>query len=185
MKKLIKFLKGVKKRMAQLNLSPAWDIYYMQVKTLFADDPEVNVVYDRDNQKLKLYVDSTEKAEALDKLMPAEMTWGNVTMDITVYPSNVSITLNDIKMTYVEQFEAAFKGNQNFNFVKTINLLYNNPMTFVVFAPKIAQYYTDNMGDWNGFRSELYSDLAKEVFCELPGVYYCTDKVADNLTAWF
>lgn len=167
--------------MAQLKLSPAWDIYYMQVKTLFADDEEVKVVYDRDSYTLNLYVDNDRKAEALAELMPEEMSWGNVTMGINVFPRN---TLKTTKMSTKELFSAAFDGNPNLAFVESVSLLYSNPMTFVVFHPEIVQYYTDNMGDWNGFRSELYSDLPEEVFKEIPGVYYCTDKISQDLTSW-
>jgi hypothetical protein len=48
----------------------------------------------------------------------------------------------------------------------------------VVFVPEVVQYYTDNLGDINGFRTTLYQELAKELFgdSELSrGVYFCTD----------
>lgn len=170
--------------MAQVNLSPAWDIYYMQTNTLFSSDNEVNVLYDREKMELKLYVDNDEKASALEELMPSEKDFGSVKLKIYVIPANGKV-LKKWTGTNKDLFEAAFLGNPYFNFTKSVKLLYTNPMTFVVFKPIIAQYYTDNLGDWNGLKTELYSELPKEVFKELSGVYYNTDRLEDlNFNPW-
>jgi hypothetical protein len=53
----------------------------------------------------------------------------------------------------------------------------------VVFVPKVVQYYTDNLGDINGFRTTLYQELAKELFGESEltrGVYFCTDIIDED-----
>ena len=52
-----------------------------------------------------------------------------------------------------------------------------NDFNFVVFVPEVVQFYNDDLGDINGLCSTLYQDLAKDLFGEEAGIYFCTDKV--------
>ena len=170
---IMKKLKNVselnkEKRMARLTLSAPWVIYYRQLDALFSRDEEVKVIFDEDNNEIRLYVDNGSKADALTQLLPVEKEFGNYTLKITVIPGN------DVLMAKGSLVEAAFEGNRAFAYSETVQLG-TNTMTFIVFIKEVVQYYTDNLGDIHGIHSTLYQDLAEEIFDHIDGVYYCTD----------
>ena len=66
--------------MANLKLAAPWTIYYEEIKALFSSDPDIQISIDDDEKVVKLYVTGTEKAEALEKLLPAEKVFGNITV---------------------------------------------------------------------------------------------------------
>ena len=141
--------------MAKLNLSAPWDLYYEEIKCFFAEDELTHVVYDRDKYIINIYVEDGEKATALDQLLIEEVHFGDITLSIDVIPANED-GFSDKEFKGMELFEKALGSNANFRFAQTVKLLFNNPLTYVVFKDEIAQYYTDDLGDWNGFRSTLY-----------------------------
>ena len=157
--------------MAILKLSAPQYIFYNKLNAFFKNDPEVNVVYDEDDSIIKIFVNNSTKATALSQILPTEKEFGNVLLRIEVIPANkfLSAPIADI-------YTAAFTGNPALSFVKTFRGLYNNPMTFVVFAKEVVQYFTDSLGDYFGQESTLYQNIAKDIFVECEGVYYCTDK---------
>lgn len=183
--------------MARLNLSSPWVLFYHEVKAMFEQDDEVNVIYDDtslDSPKLKIYVDSDYplKALALTRLLPATKDFGGFELQITVIPSNSSRqairkgyhsgVCTEITELHTPQeiFLAAFRNNKALSDVVGVSGIYSNPMFYVVFQRKVVQYFTDDLGDLNGVRSTLYQDIAKEIFVHLDGVYYCTAVSADE-----
>lgn len=165
-----------------IKLTAPWDEYYNKLKAFFAQDEGVHILYDRDSFEIKVCVDVQAKADALEELLVKEITFGDVKLTISVMQPNLSGSFTRFN-SKDELFRTAFDSNPSFSFARTVQLLYSNTMTFVVFVPEVLQYYNDNLGDWNGFRSTLYQDVAKEIFKEQDGVYYCTDK-ANALNAW-
>ena len=155
--------------MARFNLSPPWIIFYKEVSALFEKDPEVNVVYHNENYEIKLYVDNQEKAEAITKLLPATKTFGNVVLKITVVPANKT------GESKIDLFRKAFEGNEAVSFISSIDGILSNPINYVVFVKEVIQYYTDDLSDAYGMRSTLYQDIAKDVFGEQEGIFFCTD----------
>ena len=155
--------------MAKIGLSSPWVIFYREVNELFKYDPEVHVIFDEDKTQLRLYVDNGEKADALAKLLPTEKEFGTVTLSISVIPAN------GLKEATGNLFEVALNGNGALSYVKQVNGVWYPTLSFVVFRKKVVQYFTDNLGDINGYTSTLYQDVAKDVFGEWNGVYYCTD----------
>ena len=85
--------------MAKLNLSPPWVVYYRKLSAFFKEDSEVRITYDDIEQEIKLYVDNAEKAVALEKLLPKEQNFGNVTLYITIVPANQT-TFDSVKVAY-------------------------------------------------------------------------------------
>ena len=160
--------------MSRLSLSAPWVTYYREVEALFEDDPEVNVVYNEDDNELKLYVNNSTKAEALTQLLPVEKQFGNVTLKITVIPAN------NTKSTKISLFQDAFKDNPALAYIKTIDGIFSNPISYVVFEGKVVQYFNDSMADINGVCSTLYQDIAKNVFGEQDGIFFCTDLVDED-----
>lgn len=164
--------------MALLNLSAPWVIFYCEVRALFAEDHEVHVVFDEENYHIKLYVDKGDKAEALSLLLPDHKVFGNITLKLSVVPANNGDGLFGDFST-AELYSIAFNDNGAFSFSKTITGIFANDLTYVVFKKRVVQYYNDSISDIYGQCSTLYQDIAKDVFVEASGVYYCTDNYED------
>lgn len=155
----------------QIKMAPPWVSYVNAIVAMFEKDPDVEVIYDNDNMGVKLYVNGTAKAEALTKLLPTEKTFGNVTLTVTVVPANNNSD-DPIKL-----FRDAFYGNEAVSDIWTapMEVTQSNPFTYVVFQKEVVQYYNDNLGDAHGNRSTLYEEIAREIFENHPGIYFCTD----------
>lgn len=157
--------------MAKLKLSPPWVIFYQEVKQLFKKDPDVHVVFDEETPVLSLYVDDADKADALDQLLPKEKDFGGVTLLVKVIPANKK----DLDFNPDNLYDRAFKENPILSYIKTVRGIFANNMTYVVFEPEIVQFFNDDLGDVNGYCSTLYQNIAKDVFTEHEGVFFCTD----------
>ena len=163
--------------MALFNLSSPWMIYYREVCEMFKNDPEVHVVYKQDENKLCIYVDNINKAEAIAQLMPDKIEYGNVAIIIDVIPANGEVKMLSVgQLNIVRLFETAFHGNPVLSFVKQITGIMTNNITYVVFKHKIVQYFNDDLGDVYGQCSTLYEDIASRIFKNIEGVFYCTEK---------
>lgn len=161
--------------MARIKLSSPWDIFYREVNELFKEDPEIRVVYNEETNEIKLYVESSVKATALNDLLPEEMTYGNVTQKITVVPAN-AFTHNYVVYN-AQKFATAFENNPVLSRIETVGEIFSNPITYVVFINKVVQYFDDDISDINGQCSTLYQEIAKNVFGSIDGIYFCTDNV--------
>ena len=155
--------------MANLKLAAPWTIYYEEIKALFGSDPDIKVSVDDEEKVVRLYVDGEEKAEALEKLLPAEKTFGNVTVRTVVIPGN---ELTEKKLSW---FQAALAGNPVFSFTKTNEGVFTIPLSYVVFKNRVVQFFADNLQDVNGNITTLYETIAKDVFGETPDICFCTD----------
>ena len=158
--------------MARIKLSAPWDVFYREINELFKQDPEISVVYDEETKEIKLYVKSSTKAYALNKLLPTEMTYGGVTQKITIVPAN---GFSNGCRSNISYFQDAFAGNPIISRIETINDIFSNPITYVVFIKVVVQYFNDDIGDINGQCSTLYQEIAKNVFGTKNGIYFCTD----------
>ena len=161
--------------MAKLGLSAPWTIYYRELEALFAKDPGVRVVYDEENKEIKLFVGSEKKAKALMELLPTEQKFGRIVLKVTVVPANGVADKWDL--------HDLFAGNEAVDFVQTNAHLPGLDIEYVVFHKEVVQYYTDNLMDYNGLKSTLYEDLARDVFGTLEGVSFSTNKVVAENTA--
>lgn len=156
--------------MAMVNLSPPWIIFVNELVQLFKYDPEVHIIYDDDGHEVKVYVDSAAKAAALTELLPVQRNYGNVILTVAVVPAN-GLAISDKANLY----QTAFKGNGAFSFVKVVRGIFPNDLTYVVFKNHVVQYFNDDLGDIYGQCSTLYQEIAKNVFDEREGVFFCTD----------
>ena len=157
--------------MAIVKLTAPWITYYRELNELFKEDPEVRVIYDDEENEVRLYVDNQEKAEALKELLPVEMDFGNVTLVITVIPSN-SFRKSAKQASIIK----AFENNPIVNGIKIVSGIMTNDLVYIIFRKEVVQYFNDDLGDINGLCSTLYQDIAKRVFKEIDGVCFCTDK---------
>lgn len=156
--------------MEKLNLSSPWVIYYQQINAMFNKDPEVNVVFDEKIPEVKLFVDNQEKADALTKLLPSTKDFGNVCLVIKVFPP-----ANKLEESKADLFRKAFKGNEVVSFIHTVDSIFSNDITYVVFKKEVIQYFTDELSSINGMHSTLYQDIAKDIFDEHEGISFCTN----------
>ena len=161
--------------MATFHLSAPWVIFYREIAAMFKYDPQVHVIYDEAENHVKLYVDETEKALALSAMLPSSKVFGSVELRISVIPENYNSCLNTGTLSNQELFETAFEDNAAFSFAKTIPGIFSNNLTYVVFRNRVVQYFSDDLGDIYGQCSTLYQEIAKHIFGERDGVFFCTD----------
>lgn len=152
------------------DLSAPWVMFYREIKALFEDDPAIRVEYNEDEYIIKLYVEGIEKADALTQLLPATKTFGNVSIQVQVIPANMQSGSN------LELFQKAFEGNPAFSHTQVGGSYLTSLFSYVVFQKKVVQFFGDNLADANGLKSTLYQEIAKDVFGDIPGIYFCTDK---------
>ena len=155
-----------------LKLSSPWMTFYKEINELFKEDPEIKIVYDEDAVEIKLYVDNDEKASALSQILPSEKVFGNVVLRINVIPSN---NLNSHKL---DLFRKAFEGNKALSYIWSAEETggYVPPMSYVVFKNKVVQFFNDDLRDPHGLCSTLYQNIAEDIFPNIQGIYFCTDK---------
>lgn len=158
--------------MAATRIAPPWITFYREIVELFGDDPDIRLEYlsgDGEDPKIKVFVNGMDKANALETILPKEMSFGNVTVTVEVIPSN------DNEETIVDVFLKAFKNNPVFSYAVMVDGVVSSPLSYVVFRNRVVQFYNDNLGDVNGNCTTLYEDIAQDVFGDLHGVFFCTD----------
>lgn len=157
-----------------MKLSSPWVEFYHKIEALFAQDPEVKVVYEEENNEVKLFVENARKADALTQLLPAEKTFGNVTLKVTVVPAN------DVTISKADLLAEAFDGNPALSYVQHVDAVIGS-FDYAVFQNKVVQFFNDNLSDINGNKSTLYEDIAKDVFGTEAGVFFCTEAGSRDL----
>ena len=163
----------------KMQMSPPWVTYYRKLLALFEQDKEIRVLFDQEAMEIRLYVDNHPKAEALQELLPGEVDFGNVTLHITIIPSNKE----DIRYG-ANDWQVAFDGNPAL--AKTVGTVSPfGTFLYVVWQNRIVQFFNDNMADYAGNTSVLYEDIAREIFKEETGVFHCTEYVAEDGTEKF
>ena len=155
----------------EFKLSSPWMTYYHEIEALFGEDPAIKVSFDNDEKIIKLYVIGDEKAEALTQILPAKKEFGNVTVSINIIPAN---QFNESK---VSLFQKAFEGNPVVDAIKTL-VVFNAPVTYIIFKNKVVQFFNDDISDINGNKSTLYQDIADDIFENHNGIFFCTDTEA-------
>lgn len=168
----------------RLKLSPPWITYINKIQAMFDGDPQIacNVVWTGD-PSIVLSTNSPEKAVAIRKLLPEEVWFGDIPLEIGVECGkklpNLAFASNK------ELFETAFKGNPAFAYcVAPAREGYRYiDFTYVVFQNKVVQFFNDNLNDAHGVVSTLYQEIANELFMDFESVggevAYCTDVVTD------
>ena len=155
-----------------VKLSPPWITYFQEIKALFGQDKQIHITTDEDSDpgpSIILRVDDNEKYEALTKILPSTKVFGNVIAYVQIYPSN-----EHVKEPEVCAFAKAFKDNPVVEDILSVSVAQGAPISFVSFKKEVVQFYNDNMQDPNGFESTLYQNIAKDVFENTDGVFFCT-----------
>lgn len=153
--------------MDKLNLSAPWITFVHELNALFEFDPDVTIDYDKENNHVKLYVEGVSKADALTALLPLEKRFGNVCLKITVIPANNAIN----KVSLIK------KALDNNCVLKDVieSQRPDGSFKYLMFDKEIAQFYNDQLDDPVGNKTMLYADIAKDIFGDLDGAFYCTE----------
>jgi hypothetical protein len=109
-------------------------------------------------------------------VLPATKQFGNVTLKISIIPSNEAVGAD---------IDADTKKNQNVYsrlFARNpawVTTTYSSRLnaTYVIFKPVVVQYFNDDLADINGFCSTLYQNIAEAIFMPIAGTFFCTDTV--------
>ena len=160
--------------MARLKLAAPWVEYYHQLEAFFAGDRSVQIILDEENFEVKLYVTSSRKATALDALLPKTIEFGNVTLKVTVVPANEFYDFGCEK-SKAGLLHIVLQDNDAYSYEKTIEGVFTNNITYFVFENEVVQYFNDSLSDIHGLCSTLYENLARVIFGETEGVFFCTD----------
>ena len=165
--------------MATLKLSSPWVEYYRKINALFAGDPDIRIVFDEEEPKLRIYVDNDRKSRAMDALVGTEKVFGNVTLKIEVIPANDKVELLSATTGYTKTEKETlagvlFQGNSAVKRIHDIENYFEGTVTYIIFEKEVVQYFDDNLGSFYGLKSTLYEDIAKDVLSPVAGVYYCT-----------
>ena len=159
---------------------------------MFGSDPDIKIEYDDKRSVIKLFVNNSLKASALDELLPLTdegVIFGNVPIYVIVIPDNDNTFVDTENMSAKELYDAAFERNPVYAFSKTIQGEWSFNCTYVVFKNKVVQFFNDNLNDLHGNISTLYENIARDIFVndEMYPVFYCTDieeKIGKPLGEW-
>ena len=153
-----------------VKLSPPWYTFYHKINAMFGSDPEITIKFDEDAMILKLFVDNQAKADALAKVLPIEKDFGNVKLNIEVIPSD---KVNSVKQLY----KTIFSDNPVLSQVIEVTDPSMPQASYVVFNPLIVQFYNDNLADAYRNETTLLQEIAKDIFIQQSGIYYCTENI--------
>lgn len=151
-------------------LSAPWETYYKKLQALLGDDPEISLKFDKAAGVIKIYVDNAKKADALDRLLIARKVFGNVKINITVIPSN-----KVYHGEYEDLYDCAFDGNPVFVGTQYAFLPEGGDLSYVIWSREVAQFFNDNLADYQGNQTMLYEQIARDVLKYEPAVYHCTE----------
>ena len=160
----------------KLDLSTPWMNYARMIYAMFGKDPEITVTYDQDENHIKLLVDNQAKADALTKILPEAEVFGNVTVKISIVPSNKELSTADI-------YRQAFSGNPAFVDVLSSLNPYAPQFTYILFKNKLVQYFNDQLNHPDGIKTITYEDIARNIFENSEGVFFVTE-TGDDPIVW-
>lgn len=164
-----------------MTIEAPWYTYQKKVKALFEMDPDICVgkVYEPEDSNtdyaFDIEVKSHEKFVALDRVIPGQKAFGNVTLGIALYDM-----ANGDKHPGVELFKTIFKDNPIMKDMKVITDQAGVDHVYVRFQPEVIQFFDDDLTDYNGNFNGLAEDIARDVFDESWSVNFCTADKHEN-----
>ena len=165
--------------MARLGLSSPWVEYYHQLTAFFQEDEGIRVIFDEANYEIKILCAYRDVALALQHVIPIEKEFGNVKLKVTVIPPNDTVRDLSVLETKADYLRLALCRNNALNYSKEISGVFTNKITYFVFKNEVVQYFNDSLSDVHGLCSTLYENLARVIFDDVEGVFFCTDLPED------
>ena len=168
----------------RVSLEAPWYSYCKKLQALFKldDDIEVGDVIDLQDDEysfgIGIEVRNHEKFQALSRLMPEKVTFGNVNVRLDIFDEeNVDIPVDELSL-----FETLFDGNPLVKDIRSTVDQAGTKHSFVRFQPEVIQFFDDNLQDYNGNWTGLAQDIAREVFAHSPAVNFCTADIREKET---
>lgn len=149
-------------------LSSPWITYYSELTKFFSNDPEVHPMFNEENMTISIFVDNTDKADALASLLKPCVEFGNVNVAINV------ILPNNSQKTTFQLMKIALANNPVCKEFKRVKDAFGNEINYALFSREVAQFFNDNIGDPNGLKTMLCSQIAEDIFKEHDGVFFST-----------
>lgn len=154
-------------------LCPPWTELARKLEALFRQDPDVTVAADLDGdaKRIRILVQSADKASALSRLLPAAVELGAVRVALEVVPAD------GVELSARELLERAFAGNDAFRYAaESAPGPGAPPFTYAVFEPQVLQYQADSIGHPRGLRTTLAENVFREIFTgpEASAILPCT-----------
>jgi len=170
--------------MIKFEVEAPWYVFQKKVKALFDRDPEITVgeVFPVDNDDtvdygLIILVRNHDKYVALDRVMPKERSFGNVTLGIQLLDEEKNNAVDD----GIALYTTLFKGNPVVKDIKDVSDFTGTRHGFVRFRPEVIQFFHDDISDYNGNWSGLAQDIAREVFTDgFQIIHFCTAGLNEN-----
>ena len=167
----------------RLKILPPWTIVIRKLEALFDGDPQIafNCDFSGSHPTVVLACNSGNKVAALQQILPEEISFGNISLNIIIdgVPSNRTFR------SKVELFDTAFSGNPAYAYsICPAEEDYQwIGSTYVVFKNCVVQFAADNLNDCHGIISTLYQTIAEELLTgeATAGVFYNTDIEVANL----
>ena len=161
----------------RLKILPPWSLVINEFIALFDGDPQIacNTDYSGEHPSIVLACNNGDKVTALQQILPAEVQFGGITLNVAVdgVPSNRAFKNKK------ELFDAAFNGNPAYAYsVCPVDEGYQwFAITYVVFKNTVVQFFADNLNDCHGVISTLYQNIAEELLTgpAADGVFFNTD----------
>lgn len=154
-------------------LCPPWVTYRNEVDVLFDQDPEVSVSglkQGNNDSEFIMTISSKNigKMRAISMLIPAKISFGNVTLE-------TKFNIIDNCATVADIYRSAFAGNPALQ-----DIIENIPsgkakFIYLLFQNKVVHFWNDNLGDPYGNVSTLYQNIAASVCKKYENVYFCTE----------
>ena len=170
-------------KIPRLKYIAPWSDFTLMTEAMFKGDPDVHVEFDCPKRMLKLYVKGDAKSDAISKIMAKEKRIGNIVIKVQVVPANGTkrgkAKKNAANPDKLEVFKTALEGNSAFSQAAVKKSDFGIPMNYVVFVPKVVQFYNDERSDINGNLNTLYQTIAREIFDEdfSDEINFCTAAV--------
>lgn len=165
-----------------LNLSSPWYTYQRKIHALFRHDPDIEVgeVFETNDPiadyAFDIEVKNHEKYIALDRVLPKVRTFGNVRIAIFLYDEE-----NGEEADAEALFRTIFEGNPVLSEIVSGEDFTGTKHTYVMFTPRVVQFFNDDISDLNGNWSGIMQDIAREVFAnDSRGVHFCTAPFVGN-----
>lgn len=156
--------------MEKVKLSPPWDEYARKLSVLFEQDKEITIEYKERENKISIWVDNTDKYEAMKKLIPFEMDFGGHKLEIEIIPADAVEAEKDNRY-YLKRL---FRGNGAVADIQDAEIGAAE-VTYIEFEKEVVQFWNDNLADLHGIKSTLMEDIARDIMPETTNVFYGTD----------
>ena len=158
-----------------VRLAPPTHTHAALLKAFFKYDPQVKVGNVK-GDSVTIRVSNPIKADALAKIVEADLKWGSLHLSVVVVPPNAKgKALGVAKDVTPEQLVAAALSGNTF-YSRTISK--KTPvgrLTYVVMDNATVQFANDNIGSPWKLTTITAEDAARRIFRDF-GVSFCTEK---------